>query len=91
MNNQLLIRNLEYKISNPLYIREINGGLSISYVIKKVVYKKTRNELFSKLYRYDYKVIDNKIKDVKYFIINDTTWVGEMNNNCLFDNDCDSD
>ena len=72
MNNENLIRNLEYKIKQQPYVRNINNGLCISYVIKIVVYKRTNNEIFSKLYRYDYKVIDNKICDVEYFIINDT-------------------
>ena len=79
MSTNPLICNLEYKISNPIYIKEINGGLSISYIIKTEIYKKTDKEIFTKFYRYDYKVIDNKITDVEYFIIDDTTWIGEMN------------
>jgi hypothetical protein len=87
MNNQLLISNFEYKISNPPDVMEIIGGLSIVYVIKKEVYKETSYELFYKLYRYDYKVIDNKICDVEYFIIKDTDWIGETNDT-NWGNDC---
>ena len=89
MNFHQLNNNLNYKLSNPPFIRNIINGIRVSYTIKITVLKKTKNEIFRKLHRYDYSIINNEICNMEYFIINDTTYIGEMNDNCLFGNNCD--
>jgi hypothetical protein len=101
---QQLTDNIRYKLNQQPFVRNITGGMSISYVIKIMVVKRTENEVFHQLFRYDYNVIDDKICDAEYFTIEDITWIGEMNDtnwgetnwahiddmdNCLMGGNCD--
>ncbi len=88
MNFHQLNNNLNHKLSNPPLIKNIINDIHISYTLKIIILKKTKNKIFRKLHRYDY-IINNEICNVENFIINDTTYIGKMNYNCLFGNDCD--
>jgi hypothetical protein len=75
---ETIVQILEHKLKNPPYIREKYPYLSISWIIKEDVYKKTANEIFTKTYRYDYtyNLMTNEINH-QYFMIDNTTWIGE--------------